>query len=111
MCVCPVCNKTRFGSSRRIKTTKVNLHIENVSFDEQKHCILINNNVREDGTLINDKNKVEFTIGNSQLNDNNMNNVGSSKSFFRMDQTYEPTSYDTSNKVLSLSQSQSDQQK
>ena len=54
---------------------------ENVSFNEQKHRILINNNVREDGTLINDKNKVDFTIGNKQLNDN----VGTSKSFFRMD--------------------------
>ena len=38
---------------------------ENVSLDEQKHRILINNNVREDGTLINDKNKFDFTIGNN----------------------------------------------
>ena len=60
----------------------------NVSFDEPKHRILINNNVREDGTLIEDKNKVDFTIGNNQLNDNNINNTGTSKSFFRMDPTY-----------------------
>ena len=38
-----------------------------------KHCILNNNHVREDGALINDKNKVDFTIGKSQLNDNNNN--------------------------------------
>ena len=55
--------------------------VENVSSDKQKHRILINNNVREDRTLINDKNKVDFTIGNKQLNDN----VRTSKSFFRMD--------------------------
>ena len=60
----------------------------NVSFDEPKHRILINNNVREDGTLIEDKNKVDFTIGNNQLNGNNINNTGTSKSFFRMDPTY-----------------------
>ena len=60
----------------------------NVSFDEPKHRILINNNVREDGTLIEDKNKVDFAIGNNQLNGNNINNAGTSKSFFRMDPTY-----------------------
>ena len=60
----------------------------NVSFDEPKHRILINNNVREDGTLIEDKNKVDYTIGNNQLNGNNINNAGTSKSFFRMDPTY-----------------------
>ena len=60
----------------------------NVSFDEPKHRILINNNVREDGTLIEDKNKVDFTIDNIQLNGNNINNAGTSKSFFRMDPTY-----------------------
>ena len=81
---------------------------ENVSFNEQKHPILINNNALEDGTLMNDKNKVDFTIGNNQLNDNN-SNVGTSKSFFRMDSTYGPRSYDKSNKVLPLSQSQPDQ--
>ena len=48
---------------------------ENVSFDELKHRILINNNVREDGILIKDKIKVDFTIGNNQLNDNNINNA------------------------------------
>ena len=80
---------------------------ENVSFNEQKHHILINNNVREDGTLTNDKNKISFTIGNNQLNDNN-SNVRTSKSFFRMDSTYEQRSYDKSNKVLPLSQSQRD---
>ena len=78
---------------------------ENVSFDEQKHRILINNNVQEYGTLINNKNKVDFTISNNQLNDNNINNVGMSKSFFRMDSTYGQTSYDKSNKALPLSQS------
>ena len=55
--------------------------VENVSSDKQKHRILINNNVREDRTLINDKNKVDFTICNKELNDN----VRTSKSFFRMD--------------------------
>ena len=65
---------------------------ENVSFNEPKHCILVNNNVREDGTLTNEKNKVDFTISNNQLNDNN--NVGTSKSYFRMDSTYGPRSYD-----------------
>ena len=49
---------------------------ENVSFDELKYRILINNNVREDGILIKDKIKVDFTIGNNQLNDNNINNAG-----------------------------------
>ena len=83
---------------------------ENVSFNEQKHPILINNNVREDVTLLNDKNHVDFTIGNNQLNDNN-SNVGTSKSFFRVDPTYGPRSYDKSNKVLPLSQSQPDQHK
>ena len=74
---------------------------ENVSCNEQKYHILINNNVREDGTLINDKNKVDFTISNNQINDNN-NKVGMSKSFFRMDSTYAARSYDKSNKVLPL---------
>ena len=78
---------------------------ENVSFDEQKHRILINSNVREDGTFIHDKNKVDFTISNNQINDNNINNVGTSKSFFRTDSTYRP------NKVISLSQSQPYQHK
>ena len=83
--------------------------VENVSFNKEKHHILINNDVREDGTLINDINDiVDFTIGNNQLNDNNINNVGTSKSFFTMDSTYGPTSYDKSNKVLPLSQSQPD---
>ena len=77
---------------------------ENVSFDEQKHRILINNNVGEYETLINDKNKVDFTISNNQLNDNNINNVGTSKSLFRMDSTYGQRSYDKSNKALPLSQ-------
>ena len=85
--------------------------VKNVLFDELKHRILINNNVREDETLIKDKNKVDFTIGNNQLNGNNINNAGTSKSFFRMDPTYEPRSYDKSNKVLPLSQSQPDQNK
>ena len=49
-------------------------------------------------------NKVDFTIGNNQPNNHNINNVGTS--FFRMDQTYKPRSYDKSNKVLTLSQSQ-----
>ena len=84
---------------------------ENVSFDELKRRILINNNVREDGSLINDKNKVDFSILNNQFNDNNINNVGTSKSFFRMDPTYKLRSYDKSNKVLPLSQSQADQHK
>ena len=65
---------------------------ENVSFDELKHRILINNNVREDGALIKDKNKVDFTIGNNQLNPNNINNAGTFKCFFRMYPTYEPRS-------------------
>ena len=57
---------------------------KNVSFNEQEHHILMNNNqptnnVPEDGTLINDKNKVDFTIGNNQLNDGNINKVGTSK--------------------------------
>ena len=43
----------------------------NVSSNEQEHHILINNNVGEDGTLKNDKNKVDFTISNKHLNDNN----------------------------------------
>ena len=34
---------------------------ENVSFNEREQHILINNNVREDGTLFNNKNKVDFT--------------------------------------------------
>ena len=45
-----------------------------VSFDELKHNTLNNNHVREDGGLINDKNIVDFTIGNNQLNDNSNNN-------------------------------------
>ena len=84
---------------------------ENVSFNEQEQHILINNDVREDRTLINNKNEVDFTIGNKQLNDSNINKVGTSKSFFRMDSTYRPRSYDKSNKVLPLSQSQPDQHK
>ena len=82
---------------------------EKVSFDKLKHRILINNNFREDEILIKDKNKVDFTIGNNQLNGNNINNAGTS--FFRMDPTYEPRSYDKSNKILPLSQSQPDQHK
>ena len=84
---------------------------ENVSFDELKHRILINKNVRQDGTLIKDKNEVHFTIGNNQLNDNNINGAGTSNPFFRMDPTCEPRSYDELNKVLPLSQSQPDQHK
>ena len=57
---------------------------KNVSFNEQEHHILMNNNqptnnAPEDGTLINDKNKVDFTISNNQLNDGNINKVGTSK--------------------------------
>ena len=55
---------------------------------QQEQHILINNNVRVDGTLIN--NKVDFTFGNNQLNDNNISKVGTSKSFFRIDSTYGP---------------------
>ena len=65
---------------------------ENVSFNKQEHHILIKNNVRKDGTLINDKNKVAFTIGNYQLNDNNIKKGGTSKSLFRMNSTYRPSS-------------------
>ena len=64
-----------------------------------KNNILINNNVHENGILINDNSKIDFTIGNNQLCDNNINNVGTSKSFFGMDSTYGPRSYDKSNKV------------
>ena len=84
---------------------------ENVSFDELKHRILINKNVREDGTLTKDKNEVDFTIGNNQINDSNINSAGTSNPFFRMDPTYEPRSYDVLNKVLPLSQSQLDEHK
>ena len=84
---------------------------KNVSFNEQKHCTQINDKVREDRTLINDKNKVDFTIGNNQLNDNNINNVGTSKSFFRMDLTYGRRAYVKPNEVPPLSQSQTDQHK
>ena len=49
--------------------------VKNVSFNEQEHHTLINNNVQEDGTPIVNKNKVDFTVGNNQLNDNNMNKV------------------------------------
>ena len=78
---------------------------ENNSLVEQKHRIMINSNVREDGNFINDKNRVDFTISNNQLNDNNINNIGTSRSFFRMDSSYGPRSCDKSNKVLPLSQS------
>ena len=71
---------------------------------------MINNNVREDRALINDKNKVDLTISNNQLNNNN-SNVGTSRSFFRMNSTYRPRSYDRSSKVLPLSQGQPDQDK
>ena len=84
---------------------------ENVSFNEQEHRILINNNVREDGNLVNDKNKVNFTIGNNQLNDSNINNFDKPKYFFRMDSTYGPLSYDKSNKVLPFSQRPTGQHK
>ena len=84
---------------------------KNISFNEQEHRILINNNVREDGNLINDKNKVDFTIGNNQLNDNNIINFDKPKYFFRMDSTYGPWSYDKSNKVLPFSQRQTSQHK
>lgn len=58
---------------------------ENVPFNEEQK-ILINNNVREDRTLISNKNKVDFAIDNNQLkNDNNLNKVRTFKSFFRMD--------------------------
>ena len=83
---------------------------ENVSFNEQEQHILVNNNVWEDGTLINNKNKVDFTIGNKQLNDNNISKPGTSKSFFRMGSTYGPRSYDKSSKVLPLPLSQQGQQ-
>ena len=53
---------------------------ENVSFNEQEQHILVNNNIWEDGTLINNKNKVDFTIGNKQLNDNNINKPGTNRS-------------------------------
>ena len=66
---------------------------KNVSFDEEKHRILINSNVWEDGTLIHDKNKVDFTISSNQISDNNINNVGTSKSFLRTDSTYLILSY------------------
>ena len=82
---------------------------ENVSFDELKHRILINKNVRQHGTLIKDKTEVDFTIGNNQLNDNNINSAGTSNPFFRMDPTCEPRSYDELTKVLPLSQSQANQ--
>ena len=59
---------------------------ENVSFNEQEHHMLINNNVREDGTLKNDKNKVDFAICNNHLNDNNKK-VGTSKSFLPLSQS------------------------
>ena len=81
---------------------------ENVSFTEQEYHILINNNLQEDGTLINDKIKVDFAIGNNQLNNSNINKVGTSKSFFRMNSTYGPRPSYKSSKVLSLSQSQLD---
>ena len=84
---------------------------ENVSFNEQEQHILINNNIQDDGTLINDKNKVDFTNGTNQLNNNNIKSVVKSKSFFRMDSIYRPRSYDRSKKVLPLSQSQLDQHK
>ena len=85
---------------------------ENVLSNEQEQHIIINNDVREDGTLINNKNKVDFTIGNNQLRDSNTNKVGgSSKSFFRMDSTYGPRSYDRSTKLFPCSQSQPDQHK
>ena len=58
---------------------------ENVSFNEQEQHILINNNFWEDGFLINNKNKVDFTIGKNQLKDSNINKVGTFKSFFRVD--------------------------
>ena len=61
---------------------------ENVSFNEQEQHILINNNFWEDGFLINNKNKVDFTIGKNQLQDSNMNEVGTFKSFFRVDSNY-----------------------
>ena len=84
---------------------------EDVSFNEQEQHILIKNNAREDGTLTNNKYKVDFIIDNNQLNDNNINKVAKSKSFFRMDSIYGPRSYDKSNKVLPLLQSQPDQHK
>ena len=49
---------------------------KNFSFSEQEQHILINNNVRENGKLVNNKNKVGFTIGNNQLNNKNMNKLG-----------------------------------
>ena len=106
--VCLLCNKMRLDSSKRIIITNVNLHMK---LDCGRKCILINNTVREDGILINDKNKVDFTIGNNQINDSNINNVETSKSFFRMGLTYGPRSYDKPNKVLLLSRSQPDQHK
>lgn len=46
---------------------------KNFLFNEQEQYIVINYNAREDGTLINNKNEVAFTICNNQLNGNNMN--------------------------------------
>ena len=45
---------------------------ENASFNEQEQHILIKNSVK-DGIFINNKNKVDFTIANNQLSDNNIN--------------------------------------
>ena len=84
---------------------------ENVSFNKQEQHILTNNNVGEDGTLINNKSKVDFTIGINQLNDNNINKVETSKSFFIMDSTFGLRSYDKWNNVFPLSQSQANQNK
>ena len=67
---------------------------KNILFTEQEQHILINYNAREDGTLINNKKEVAFTICSNQLNGNNMNQSSS--------EWTQPRSHDISNKVLPL---------
>ena len=55
--------------------------------------------------------KIKLILPSAITNDNNINNVGTSKSFFRMDSTYGRRAYVKPNKVPPLSQSQTDQHK
>ena len=74
--------------------------------EQHKH---INKNVREDGTLISNENRDHFVSRNNKQNENSSCKKMSSKSFFRIDPTYGPRSYDKSNKTIPLSQNQKQQ--
>ena len=103
--------KTRLDLSKRIATIDVDVletqkMVNNIMCDVETSSTPLKR-VREDGTLTDEANEVEFVVHNGNIN-TPLPKSNSAMAFFRLDPSYAQKLYDKANKMLPLSQNRND---